>query len=547
MAFSITWNSTFELGPAKTEKLGLAYQHINDVRKGTSERIRLEHEFDPAQNASQGVHLKGSARTFYQANAPTVGEQQALASATSDLHIGRVWIGTDDILRVQTMANANVAGWKQLTGGGYALAAGSTVTWTTYSVTDADCSKIVLRKSGADTAANAVTSDGENLGTLEWWGNSASAFTLAAQMVVTQDGTADTNTPAKIAFVVADGTTTVTPLTLNKDGSVSLTSIAGDPDFLGTPTFAAGLTVTAGGLTVTEGDLSLSDGDVLLPATSVLNWGAGDVTITHATNALAFAGASAGYTFDAALLPATNDVGALGSATTMWSDLFLASGAVINWNNGDVTATHSANALAFAGASGGYSFDAALLPATDDAGALGSAALGWSDAFFASGAVLTWGAPSTPDATLTHSANALTLAGADLTVPNLTLSGGTTGNVYSAAYTPTLTNRTNVAATRLKGAIFFRVGSRVYVSIGLTVDPSAAGLTTFEIELPISSNIDGSELAYLHGSGSAYLSGVGVNAVNIQAYGSSDNAVATFWALNTPVHDVTLEFSYDIR
>jgi hypothetical protein len=467
MAFSITWNSTFELGPAKTEKLGLAYQHVNDVRKGTSERIRLEHEFDPAQNASQGVHRKGSARTFYQANAPTVGEQQALASATSDLHIGRVWIGTDDILRVQTMANANVAGWKQLTGGGYALAAGSTVTWTTYSVTDADCSKIVLRKSGADTAANAVTSDGENLGTLEWWGNSASAFTLAAQMVVTQDGTADTNTPAKIAFIVADGTTTVTPLTLNKDGSAT---------FVGAGTFATGLAVTAGGLTITAGGLTVTEGDVVITD--------GNLTVTAG-----------------AFLPGTNDSGALGAAATSWSDLFLASGGVINWNNGDVTATHSANALAFAGASSGYSFDAALLPATDDAGALGSAALGWSDAFFASGAVLTWGAPSTPDATLTHSANMLTLAGADLTVPNLTLSGGTTGNVYGGTYTPTLTPGVNISAVTLYGAHFSRVGDYVWVTVIGTIQASNVNLTGhFTITLPIASAITNTT-GYLGGTG----------------------------------------------
>jgi hypothetical protein len=42
----------------------------------------------------------------------------------------------------------------------------------------------------------------------------------------------------------------------------------------------------------------------------------------------------------------------------MWSDLFLASGAVINFNNGDVTITHSANTLAFGGAASGYTFDA---------------------------------------------------------------------------------------------------------------------------------------------------------------------------------------------
>lgn len=59
--------------------------------------------------------------------------------------------------------------------------------------------------------------------------------------------------------------------------------------------------------------------------------------------------------------PVTNDGTALGSGSLAFSDLFLASGGVINFNNGDVTITHSANALAFAGASSGYTFDAPLL------------------------------------------------------------------------------------------------------------------------------------------------------------------------------------------
>lgn len=41
------------------------------------------------------------------------------------------------------------------------------------------------------------------------------------------------------------------------------------------------------------------------------------------------------------LLPASNDGAALGSASLSFSDLFLASGAVTNWNNGDVTLTHA--------------------------------------------------------------------------------------------------------------------------------------------------------------------------------------------------------------
>jgi hypothetical protein len=47
--------------------------------------------------------------------------------------------------------------------------------------------------------------------------------------------------------------------------------------------------------------------------------------------------------------PASSDGMALGSTALMWSDAFLASGAVVNFNNGDVTMTHSANLLAIAG------------------------------------------------------------------------------------------------------------------------------------------------------------------------------------------------------
>lgn len=57
----------------------------------------------------------------------------------------------------------------------------------------------------------------------------------------------------------------------------------------------------------------------------------------------------ASVAINTALLLGTSDGAALGSTSKMWSDLFLASGAVINFNNGDVTLTHSANLLTLAG------------------------------------------------------------------------------------------------------------------------------------------------------------------------------------------------------
>ena len=49
------------------------------------------------------------------------------------------------------------------------------------------------------------------------------------------------------------------------------------------------------------------------------------------------------------LSPVTSDGVALGTGSLMWSDLFLASGSVVNFNNGDVTLTHSSETLTVGG------------------------------------------------------------------------------------------------------------------------------------------------------------------------------------------------------
>ncbi len=50
------------------------------------------------------------------------------------------------------------------------------------------------------------------------------------------------------------------------------------------------------------------------------------------------------------LEPTTNDGAPLGSTSKQWSDLFLAEGGVINWDNGDATLTQAGNVVTLAGA-----------------------------------------------------------------------------------------------------------------------------------------------------------------------------------------------------
>lgn len=58
---------------------------------------------------------------------------------------------------------------------------------------------------------------------------------------------------------------------------------------------------------------------------------------------------------DATFIPNTTNASALGATGNRWSDLFLGDGAVVDFN-GDATLTHATNLLAFAGASSGYTF-----------------------------------------------------------------------------------------------------------------------------------------------------------------------------------------------
>ena len=70
-----------------------------------------------------------------------------------------------------------------------------------------------------------------------------------------------------------------------------------------------------------------------------------------------------------AFAPSTSDGQALGTSSLMFADLFLASGSVVNFNNGDETLTHSSNTLTLGGGAldvdGGITIDNITIDGTE--------------------------------------------------------------------------------------------------------------------------------------------------------------------------------------
>lgn len=123
--------------------------------------------------------------------------------------------------------------------------------------------------------------------------------------------------------------------------------------------------------------------------------------------------------------PVVDGAATLGAGTLGWNGLYLNTGTAVNWENSDVTITHSSNALSFAGATtNGYSFaDGPLKPSSNDGIALGVSGTAFSDLFLASGGVIDFNAG---EVQITHSANKLTITGI---TSEIVFNGGGTTNV----------------------------------------------------------------------------------------------------------------------
>lgn len=79
----------------------------------------------------------------------------------------------------------------------------------------------------------------------------------------------------------------------------------------------------------------------------------------------------------AALSPVTSDGLALGTTALMWADAFFASGAVLNFNNGNMTVTHSAALLTLAGGQFTFGANTAYFSETDNGNSSTADTIDW--------------------------------------------------------------------------------------------------------------------------------------------------------------------------
>lgn len=239
---------------------------------------------------------------------------------------------------------------------------------------------------------------------------------------------------------------------------------------------------TAGdGLTLTGSDLDLDAS--LTTVTSILN--ASLKIGRDADNLIDFATTDDQFVFRVAgvdklrltgneLRPNLNNGLSLGSQYRMWSDLFLADGSVINFNNGDVTLTHAANALTMAGGamtfSGGIADSGTISDGTWQGGVIASAYLD-SDTAHLSG-TQTFSGTKTFSNTISGSisgnaATATALTSGDKTINgDLTVTSGTSGEATLTIISDTDNNDENDNPF----LVFTQDGGAINGYMGLTGD-----------------------------------------------------------------------------
>jgi len=274
------------------------------------------------------------------------------------------------------------------TNNGVAIATGSTALTSTAALTDG---QLVVGQTGSAPLPKTVSGDAtlSAAGALTVTKTNGTSFATSATTDTTNASNISSGTlssarlPSTVAYSSANFTAdnrlvrTDRPTTDNTNVQQSGITIDDSNNVSGVGTLASGAqTITSASSTALAVGASGTTNPVLQvdSATALVATGI-KITGAAAASRVAFAAISSGtdeglsidakgagtirlgatstgqIEFSRNAVPTSNDGAALGTTTLMWSDLFLASGAVINWNNGAVTLTQSGGILTWAGAS----------------------------------------------------------------------------------------------------------------------------------------------------------------------------------------------------
>jgi hypothetical protein len=189
----------------------------------------------------------------------------------------------------------------------------------------------------------------------------------AERLIITTnyDACAQTLCNVEFATAAASGTANKGKFVFDVDGTDIATIDDGGIDL------ASGKTFSINGSDISTSDTTYTAGDGLTLTGTDFDLDAALTTVTSVYNASLKVGRDAGNLIDFAttdnklifrvqcanevelvqnvLSPVCNDGVGLGTGSLMWSDLFLACGAVVNFNNSDVLLTHSACTLTMTG------------------------------------------------------------------------------------------------------------------------------------------------------------------------------------------------------
>lgn len=120
-------------------------------------------------------------------------------------------------------------------------------------------------------------------------------------------------------------------------------------------------------------------------------------------------------------------------------------------------------------------------------------------------------------------------------IPDITLQSGT--------YTPTRSAEANLDSNvTMTAAQYMRVGDTVTVSGRFTANPTAAGAASFEIDLPIASNIGAAE----HVAGVAFCGGVAGQGAEIIGVAANDTAKFQWIAVDLSSKVWSYSFTYQV-